>query len=94
MTVEQDRADLERHERETEAHESFNYCILDPDESTLLGCVYIDPPEDDDDTDALVCWWVVDAEVGSELDILLETFVPEWLTRDWPFDQTQVGPPD
>src|SRR5918995_3000135 len=60
MTIEQDREDLERHEREIEAHESFNYALLDEDETELLGCVYVDPPEKAGDADAEVSWWVVD----------------------------------
>lgn len=39
MSEEQDREDLERHEREILAHESFNYAVLDAGESRLLGCV-------------------------------------------------------
>src|SRR3954452_22950347 len=42
MTREQDRADLDHHEREIEAKSSFNYAVLDAEESELLGCVYID----------------------------------------------------
>ena len=45
MTREQDRADLARHESEIEAHQSFNYALLDAAETALLGCVYVDPPE-------------------------------------------------
>ena len=45
MTYEADREDLARHEREIEAHETFNYALLDEAETELLGCVYIDPPE-------------------------------------------------
>ena len=47
MTFEQDRDDLARHEREIAAHETFNYAVLDADETELLGCVYVDPPSDD-----------------------------------------------
>ena len=38
-------------------------------ETALLGCVYIDPPEDDSPpgTDAVVSWWVVDDAVGTDL---------------------------
>ena len=84
MTYEQDRADLERHEREANAHESFNYCVLDAEESALLGCVYIDPAEKAG-ADADISWWVVDAEVGGALDRALATFVPEWIASAWPF---------
>src|SRR4028119_2404431 len=52
MTHEQDREDLARHEAEIEAHESFNYALFDAQETQLLGCVYIDPPEKAGDADA------------------------------------------
>ncbi len=45
MTREQDREDLAHHAAEMETHESFNYALFDADETALLGCVYIDPPE-------------------------------------------------
>ena len=78
MTVEEDRADLDRHEREIDAHESFNYAIFDADESALLGCVYVDPPEFDG-ADAEICWWVVDEMVDSDLEEVLEVAVPVWI---------------
>ena len=46
MTFEADREDLERHAEEIERHETFNYALLDEGETELLGCVYIDPPDD------------------------------------------------
>lgn len=45
MTREQDREDLARHEAEMVTHESINYALFDTDETALLGCVYIDPPQ-------------------------------------------------
>ncbi len=94
MTFEQDRVDLARHEREIAAHESFNYCMLDADETVLIGCIYIDPPETDDGHDAEICWWVVDDLVGGELEALLDTFVPRWIADEWPFTNPKVGLPD
>ena len=92
MTVEQDRDDLARHEREIEAHESFNYALLDAAETELLGCVYIDPPaEDDDPADAVVSWWVVDHAAGTEVEQALDDLVPEWLATTWPFDHVRFG---
>jgi hypothetical protein len=85
MTLEQDRRDLEHHEREIVAHESFNYAVLDEPESQLLGCVYLDPPPPARDCDAVVSWWVVDDRVGTPLETELERFVPEWVTKAWPF---------
>jgi hypothetical protein len=91
MTHEQDRVDLARHEREIEARESFNFAVLDPDETTVLGCIYLDPPAKVG-ADAEVCWWVVDDQVGSELERVLDEFVPTWLATAWPFtDVRYIG---
>jgi hypothetical protein len=46
MTYEADREDLARHAREIAAHVTFNYAVLNEDETELLGCVYIDPPDE------------------------------------------------
>jgi hypothetical protein len=87
MTYDDDRRDLGRHETEIAARETFNYAVLDAEETALLGCVYIDPPDDScpPGTDAVVSWWVVDAAVGSELERTLDAFVPLWLTETWGF---------
>lgn len=94
MSFEQDREDLARHEREIEAHETFNYAILDPDETALLGCVYIDPPDEDSPagTDAITSWWVVDAHAGGALESALDEFVPRWLNETWHFASVQFDP--
>jgi RimJ/RimL family protein N-acetyltransferase len=86
MTAEQDREDLARHEAEIAAHESFNYALLDADESALLGCVYIDPPERVG-ADADISWWVIDALVGTPIAKELDETVPSWIATFWPFEQ-------
>jgi hypothetical protein len=91
MTREQDLEDLERHEREIAAHESFNYALLDEDETTLLGCVYIDPAERVG-ADADISWWVVDELVGSDVEAEMDELVPYWIAQDWPFDQPRYVP--
>jgi hypothetical protein len=93
ITYEDDQAELARHEREIRDHLSFNYAILDADESHLLGCIYVDPPEKVG-SDADISWWVVDDEVGSPLDAALEAFVPEWIASQWPFTQPRFIPRD
>jgi hypothetical protein len=94
MTYDQDRHDLARHEAEARAQEAFNYAVLDGPESLLLGCVYIDPPEGNSPpgTDAVVSWWLVDDMAGSDLDRLLRTFVPEWVTQTWGSARVQYSP--
>jgi hypothetical protein len=84
MTVEQDRDDLARHEREIAAHESFLYGLFDEAETELLGCVYIDPPEKAGGADAEVSWWVVDRLAGGPAERALDELVPSWLASEWP----------
>jgi hypothetical protein len=94
MTFEQDRDDLARHEVEIAAQETFNYAVLDADESELLGCVYVDPPEagSPPGTDAVVSWWVVDAAAGSELERALADLIPAWLAETWGFRSVDFSP--
>jgi hypothetical protein len=94
LSREADRKDLARHEAEIEAHETFNYAVLDGQETELLGCVYIDPPDDSSPpgTAAVVSWWVVDRAVGSDLERALEELLPRWLTETWGFRSVQYTP--
>ena len=85
MTHEQDREDLQHHADEMETHESFNYALLDNDETALLGCVYIDPT-DKPGADADISWWVVDECVGTDLEVALDELVPRWIAEVWPFE--------
>lgn len=93
MTYEQDREDLARHEREIEAHESFNYAVFDADETALLGCVYIDPPSshEAEGVGAVVSWWVVNDEVGSDLEQAMDAVIPDWLDELWPLSGIRFG---
>ena len=94
MTVEEDRADLARHEAEMVVNESFNYAVFNADETELLGCIYIDPPGDQSlaGSDAFVSWWVVNSAVGSALEAALAAFVPEWLAETWGFRAVHLHP--
>ncbi|MGH8893875.1 MAG: GNAT family N-acetyltransferase [Actinomycetes bacterium] len=92
MTREQDREDLARHEREIEAHQSFNYAVFDAAETELLGCVYIDPPEKAG-ADAEISWWVVDRFVATDVEQALDELVPRWIA-DWPLDRPRYVPRD
>lgn len=86
MTAEADREDLARHAQEMETHESFNYALFDADETALLGCLYIDPPEKPG-ADAEISWWVVDSLAGSELERQLDAYVPAWIAAAWPLER-------
>jgi hypothetical protein len=90
MTYEQDRADLKHHEDEIAARLTFNYAVLPADESKLLGCVYIDPPDDrsPDGADAVASWWALEPELEKTLD----EFVPRWLEEAWRFRAVHYFP--
>jgi hypothetical protein len=94
MTFEADQDDLARHEAEIAAHETFNYAVLDAGETELLGCVYIDPPDERSPpgTDAVASWWVVDRAADTDLERALDEFVPGWLASTWGFASVNYSP--
>ncbi|HEX6165710.1 MAG TPA: hypothetical protein VFZ30_02915 [Acidimicrobiales bacterium] len=53
--------------------------------------VYIDPPGQPGEADAVVSWWVVNAEVGGPLEATLAEAVPSWLGEAWPFTRVRYG---
>jgi hypothetical protein len=85
MTFEQDRADLQHHWDEMQAQEAFNYALFNAEETELIGCVYLDPPERAG-ADADISWWVRDEYVGSLVEAALDQFVPSWVAREWPLE--------
>lgn len=94
MTREQDREDLAHHEQEIADHVTFNYAVLDEGETELLGCVYLDPPDDRSrpGAEVVTSWWVVDAHAGGELEAALDAFVPTWLAEAWGFTELDRFP--
>jgi hypothetical protein len=94
MSYDADKEDLARHEAEIAAHETFNYAVLDAEETELLGCVYIDPADDRSPagSDAVASWWVVDGAAGGDLERELDRFVPRWLAETWGFQAVDYSP--
>jgi hypothetical protein len=90
MTHEQDREDLKHHEDEIAAQITFNYAALNADESELLGCVYIDPPDERSPAgaDVVVSWWMLDPELEEAVD----EFVRRWLDETWGFRSVHYFP--
>jgi hypothetical protein len=80
LTLEENRADLERHARDFEQRSGFTYTVLDGDEG--IGCVYIYPLEGVD-RGAKVTSWVRASR--AELDEPLWRAVSDWLDDEWPF---------
>jgi hypothetical protein len=85
FTLKENLADLERHQREFLSREAFAYTVVTPDESRVLGCVYINPTLWAD-ADAEVVMWVRQSEYDKGLDPILFQAVQDRLDSSWPFD--------
>jgi hypothetical protein len=88
LSLEQDLIDLAWHQKEAELRRSFNYVVLSPDESRVLGCVYVDPPEKAG-ADAEVTLWVRVEEEHTGLEVAVEEAVRRWLAAEWPFERVR-----
>jgi hypothetical protein len=80
MTLDQNLADLEQHQREYVAREAFAYSVVDGDE--VIGCVYI-APDGSGAADAMVRSWVRASR--AERDAHLAVEIDQWLREAWPF---------
>ena len=83
MSVDENRADLERHAADFVARTGFTYTVLAPGSDEVIGCVYIYPAADGDGA-AVKSWVSADR---ADLDPLLYRVVSAWLARDWPFSR-------
>ena len=90
MTLEENRADLERHARDFAARSGFTYTVLDPSDRRVIGCVYIYPDTKGDD-DAIVLSWVRATHAGR--DAALRELVSRWLAEAWPFERIAYAGP-
>ena len=84
MTLEENRADLERHARDFEQRRGFTYTVVDPASRDVIGCVYIYPAEAGG---ALVLSWVRASHAA--LDAALRRAVRGWLVDAWPFERVE-----
>jgi hypothetical protein len=88
MTLEENRADLERHARDFAARSGFTYTVLDPSDRGVIGCVYI-YPDKQGEHDAAVTSWVRATRAGS--DAPLRELVSRWLAEAWPFERVSYA---
>ena len=84
LTLRQNLIDLGWHEKEFQNRTSFAYTMVAPDESEVLGCVYV-YPTDKAAHDAEIFLWVRESEVANDLDEALFEVVQRWLASTWPF---------
>lgn len=84
FTIEENLADLQRHQQEFLDRKAFAYTVVSLDESRVLGCLYINPTTQEG-YDALAYMWVRQSEYDKGLDPLLFQTVKTWLESAWPF---------
>jgi hypothetical protein len=86
LTLEQNLIDLGWHQKEFQLRRSFAYTVVNPSESLVLGCVYIEPTNRRG-YDAVVYLWARQSELHSGLEDRLYGAIKEWLRDLWPFVQ-------
>lgn len=84
LTFEQDLVDLGWHQKEFERRTSFAYTVVTPDESRVVGCVYVNPTRKRG-YDAVVYLWAREDTLAGGLEARLEAAVRAWIARDWSF---------
>ena len=83
FTLQDNRRDLVEKERRFQRRTSFTYTVVTPDESQVLGSVYINKGRGG--PDAAVFMWVRKFAYEEGLDPVLEEAVRVWIEREWPF---------
>jgi hypothetical protein len=88
MTLEENRSDLERHERDFAGRTGFTYTVLDPGDGDVIGCLYIYPRKDGVGGAHVESWVRADR---AELDVPLAEVVAAWLAEAWPFEAVEYA---
>jgi hypothetical protein len=95
MTLDENRADLQRHADDFRNRRGFTYTVLDPASRNVIGCVYIYPRAGSDDraesdADARALSWVRASH--AVMDVPLWRVISDWLASDWPFGSVEYAP--
>lgn len=90
LSLEQNIVDLGWHQKEFQLRSSFDYVVASRDGARQLGCVYVDPP-DDESVDAGVWYWARASELASGLEDRIAAFLPGWLADAWSFRVVDIN---
>lgn len=96
FTLEENLADLERHEREHRDRVAFTFTVMNSAETECLGCLYMNPLERLlgheaksgaylIDNTAYVSFWVRSTRLADDLDRRLLTALILWFLNEWAF---------
>ncbi|MBU1049137.1 hypothetical protein KKG90_03830 [Candidatus Bipolaricaulota bacterium] len=105
FTVGRNRADLERHELEHEMREAFTFTVMDPTQTSCLGCVYVHGlksvliamgAEVRDlkrvrQSDACVTFWIRESRLADGLDRRFAQHIIDWFDMHWAVSQMALG---
>lgn len=104
FTLEENRADLQRHWDEHVAREAFTYTVLNPVGDRCLGCVYTRPlafylkyAKADaalaalGDYEALVSFWARFPCLADDLDVRLLDTLRAWFREAWAFNRVSYS---
>jgi hypothetical protein len=82
FSLEQNLADLDRHEKDFSERIGFTFTVLSTDTGEVIGCLYLYPPKREGyDVDAR-SWVCADR---AELDKPLYEAVNTWIAAEWPW---------
>lgn len=98
FTLEENLADLIRHEQEHLDRVAFTYTVMNPTETECLGCLYINPlkqllqgvglsVERIPNGSAYVTFWVRQSRLQDDLDRRLLQVLVTWFQTEWAFSQ-------
>lgn len=98
FTLEENLADLIRHEQEHDDRVAFTYTVMNPAETECLGCIYINPlrrliqsmgvsVEHIPDESAYVTFWVRESRLQDNLDRRWLQALISWFQTAWAFSQ-------
>ena len=99
FTIDENLADLERHEADFQARTGFTYTVMNPTESECLGCVYVYPLAEvlrhrGADASAVAggggdeptaTFWVRSERIADDLDRRLLAALLPWLATEFAF---------
>ena len=102
FTLEDNRQDLEHHWHEHQERIAFTYTVLDSEQRTCLGCIYVRPlaelqaanremlPGMAGD-EMHIRFWVRTSSLGSGLDHYLLRVLLDWFNAEWRFSRVLFG---
>ena len=85
LTLEQNLIDLGWHQKEFQTRRSFAYTVVSLSETSVKGCVYIEPTRKSG-YDAEIYLWARQSELSNGREARLYDAVREWVARVWPFE--------